>query len=44
MVPLDLDGRLFDADIIILSGEGIDVILGMRCMKWHKVVLDISMR
>jgi hypothetical protein len=43
-VPLDLDERVFETDLIILSGQGIDVILGMSWMKWHKDVLDISMR
>jgi hypothetical protein len=28
----------------MLSGRGIDVILGICWMKWHKVVLDISAR
>jgi hypothetical protein len=28
----------------MLSGRGIDVILGICWMKWHKVVLDISTR
>jgi hypothetical protein len=44
MVPLDLDRRVFETDLIILSGQGIDVILGMSWMKWHKVVIDKSMR
>jgi hypothetical protein len=43
-VPLDLFGRVFETDLIVLSGQGIDVILGMRWMKWHKAVLDISAR
>jgi hypothetical protein len=43
-VPLDLYGRVFETDLIVLSGQGIDVILGMSCMKWHKAVLDISAR
>jgi hypothetical protein len=43
-VPLDLDRRVFKADVIMLSGRGIDVILGICWMKWHKVVLDISAR
>jgi hypothetical protein len=30
--------------LIILEGQGIDVILGMNWMKRHKVVLDISAR
>jgi predicted aspartyl protease len=28
-VPLDLSGRVFETDLIVLSGQGIDVILGM---------------
>jgi hypothetical protein len=43
-LPLDLSGRVFETDIIVLSGQGIDVILGMSWMKWHKVILDISAR
>jgi hypothetical protein len=43
-VPLDLSGRVFETDLIVLSGQGIDVILGMSWMKWHKAVLDISSR
>jgi predicted aspartyl protease len=43
-VPLNLSGRVFEINLIVLSGQGIDVILGMSSMKWHKVILDISMR
>jgi hypothetical protein len=43
-VPLDLSGRVFKTDLIVLSGQGIDVILGMSWMKWHNAVLDISAR
>jgi hypothetical protein len=43
-VPLDLSGRVFETDLIVLSGQGIDVILEMSRMKWHKAVLDISAR
>jgi predicted aspartyl protease len=43
-VPFDLSGQVFETDLIVLSGQGIDVILGMSWMKWHKVVLDISAR
>jgi hypothetical protein len=43
-VPLDLFGWVFETDIIVLSGQGIDVILGMSWMKWHKAVLNISAR
>ena len=43
-VPLDLFGRVFETDLIVLSGQGIDVILGMGWMKRHKAVLDTSAR
>jgi hypothetical protein len=36
--------RVFKTDLIVLSGQEIDVILGMSWMKWHKVILDISVR
>jgi hypothetical protein len=43
-VPLDLVGWIFETDLIVLSGQGIDVILGMSWMKWHKAILDIFVR
>jgi hypothetical protein len=43
-VPLDLAGWVFETDLIVLSGQGIDVILGMSWMKWHKAILDIPVR
>jgi hypothetical protein len=43
-VSLDLSRQVFETDLIVLSGQGIDVILRMSWMKWHKVVLDISVR
>jgi hypothetical protein len=43
-VPLDLFGWIFETDLIVLSDQGIDVILGMSWMKWHKDILDISAR
>jgi hypothetical protein len=43
-VPLELSGRIFSINLIILSGQGIDVILGMSCMKMHRAVLDIAGR
>jgi ABC-type siderophore export system fused ATPase/permease subunit len=42
--PLDLVGRVFETDLIVLNVQGLDVILGMRWMKWHKATLDISAR
>jgi hypothetical protein len=43
-VLLDLSSLVFETDLIVLSGQGIDVILGMSRMRWHKVMLDISAR
>jgi hypothetical protein len=39
---LDLAGRVFETGLIVLNGQGVDVILGMSLMKWHKATLDIS--
>jgi hypothetical protein len=39
---LSLAGRLFRTNLILLEGQGIDVILGMGWMKRCKVVLDIA--
>jgi predicted aspartyl protease len=41
-VPLELSGRVFNTNLIILSGQGIDVIVGMSWMKLHKAILDIA--
>jgi hypothetical protein len=43
-VPLKLSGSIFSTNLIILSGQGIHVILGMSWMKMHMVVLDIAGR
>jgi hypothetical protein len=43
-VPLDLYEWVFETDLIVLIGQGIDVILDMSWMKWQKAVLDISAR
>jgi hypothetical protein len=40
--PLKLAGRVFSTDLIILKGQGLDVILGTSWMKLHKAVLDIA--
>jgi hypothetical protein len=42
--PLELAGRVFSTELIILKGQGLDVILGMSWMKWHRAVLDIAGR
>jgi hypothetical protein len=41
---LELAGRVFSTDLIILEGQGLDVILGMSWMKRHGAVLDIAGR
>jgi hypothetical protein len=43
-VLLELSGRIFNTNLIILSGQGIDVILGMSWIKLHRAVLDIAGR
>jgi hypothetical protein len=43
-VPLELSSRVFSTSLIVLSGQGIDVILGMRWMMLHKAILDIATR
>jgi hypothetical protein len=43
-VPLELSGRVFSTSLIVLSGQEIDVILGMRWMKMHKAILDVVAR
>jgi hypothetical protein len=42
--PLSLAGILFRTNLIVLEGQGIDVILGMGWMKRCKAVLDIAAR
>jgi hypothetical protein len=43
-VLLKLSGVIFSTNLIILSGQGIDVILVMIWMKAHRVALDIDGR
>jgi hypothetical protein len=42
--PLSLVGRLFKTNLIVLEGQGIDVILGISWMKRYKAMLDIVAR
>jgi hypothetical protein len=42
--PLVMVDRVFSTDLIKLSSQGIDVILGMSWMKSHRAVLDIAGR
>jgi hypothetical protein len=41
-VPLELAGQVFCTHLIVLDGQGIDVILGMSWIKLNKVILDIA--
>jgi hypothetical protein len=43
-VPLELAGHVFPTHLIVLDGQGIDVILGMSWMKLHKAILYIAKR
>jgi hypothetical protein len=41
-VPLKLSKRVFSTSLVVLCGQGLDVILGMRWMKMHKAILDVA--
>jgi hypothetical protein len=43
-ILLELAGQIFPTNLLILEGQGIAIILGMRWMKMHKALLDISAR
>jgi hypothetical protein len=43
-VPLELGSKVVPANLLALSLEGIDVILGMDWLTQHQVVLDIATR
>jgi hypothetical protein len=43
-IPLELVGRVVLTALIILEGQGIDIILGMNWIKMHRPILDISAR
>jgi hypothetical protein len=40
--PLNLKGRLYKTCLIVLDGQGIDVILGMSWMRRHRALLDTA--
>jgi hypothetical protein len=42
--PLELARRVFSTVLIILKGQGLDVIVGMSWVKLHRAVLDIAGR
>jgi hypothetical protein len=38
--PLNLEGKIYKTHLIVLDGQGIEVILGMSWMRDHKALLD----
>jgi hypothetical protein len=40
--PINLAGKLYKPSLIILDGQGLDIILGMGWMKAHRALLDIA--
>jgi hypothetical protein len=40
--PLNLKGRIYKTCLIVVDGQGIDVILGMSWMRRHRVLLDTA--
>jgi hypothetical protein len=43
-VSFELARQVFRTHLIVLDGQGIDVILGMSLTKLHKAILDIAKR
>jgi hypothetical protein len=42
--PLDLEGKLYKPSLIVLDGQGLNIILGMGWMRAHKALLDTITR
>jgi hypothetical protein len=42
--PLKLKGRMYKTCLIVLDGQGIDLILGMSWMRRHQALLDTGAR
>jgi hypothetical protein len=40
--PLNLKGRVYKTCLIILDGQGIDMILGMSWMRRHRALVDTA--
>jgi hypothetical protein len=40
--PLNVAGKIYKTHLIVLDGQGIDVILEMRWMRDHKALLDTA--
>jgi hypothetical protein len=43
-VPLNLAGKVYKTHLIVLDGQGIDVILGMSWIRDHKALLNTASR
>ena len=43
-MQLEIEGRSYQVDLVVLPGLGIDVILGMNWMSSHGVLIDTSTR
>jgi hypothetical protein len=41
---IEIEGRLYDLDLVVLPGLGLDVILGMKWMSGNSVLIDTSTR
>jgi hypothetical protein len=41
---IEIEGRLYDLDLMVLPGLGLDVILGMKWMSGNNVLIDTAMR
>jgi hypothetical protein len=42
--PINLGGKVYKTHLIVIDGQGIDVILGMSWMRDHKTLLDTDSR
>jgi hypothetical protein len=42
--PLNLAGKLYKPSLIVLDGQGLDIILGMGWMRAHKTLLNTATR
>jgi hypothetical protein len=40
--PLNLVGKLYKPSLLVLDGQGLDIILGMGWMRTHKALLDTA--
>jgi predicted aspartyl protease len=39
---INVEGRIYKPSLIVLDGQGLDIILGMGWMKAHKTLLDTA--